>query len=624
MTQLEGLVQHVETQPAQSFATAAAAISDTVVYVAQIAPFLTESGTCTIDIAGVEYTATPDTDTDSLTVSPTLSVAVDEGDLITLSPAAEIKWAFVVFDGDDSGDWMQCRVPHELVGYVKFEDGPRELDAREAVLVETEPEPRIVTMVNQPTSIDATTTPIVVTNAAGESAQVDADGFTTRTNDPVSIRTIYGSFYRVATDGVSVFALDGESPTLRIRKFNIATGVESTTGFPKTGNWSSNFCELDGFLYVEDQATGDIRKFNTATGAETIGGGFPIAASGFYSIDGDADNGVLYGIDGAGDIRKYSASTGAETVGGGWPIAGSFVTVAAAGGYVYAAAVSGSLRKFDGTTAAEILTGFPVDSGVYAAAAAGDYVYAASGPIAKYDAATGEEITSSGWPLVSEYGEFSLFDAAGSYLAATMDEDFKPVRIYNADGDYLSTKTNATDGSARFHETNATKLKATADVNFTGPATIDNLLITWTKARKTAAQTTGTGTAETLGQSGETYGAFDGSGTSGDTAFWTESNGVFTILVDGVYDLSCWVEWASNSTGYRLIGIALNGSTTLVGDTRNAVTGQVTRQSISPAGGVALTAGDTVELLVLQNSGGNLNVNSGSWFTISRRGALAA
>jgi hypothetical protein len=621
MTTLQGLVQHVETQPAVSFAEADAAISDTVVYVAQIAPFLTESGTCTVDIAGVEYTATPDTETDSLTLSPALSVAVTEGDLISLTPAAEIKWAFVVFDGDDSGDWMQCRVPHELVGYVKFEDGPRELDAREAVLVETEPEPRIVTMVNQPTSIDATTTPIIVSTELGESVRIDGDGITTYTDDPVPV----WSFHAIGTDFEIADGFLYTNGAIGIHKWDLETGEEVTGGgFPIAGAFSL-FIAADG-TYVAgiDDVSDDVVVYDASDGSlvRTIAGSFirPVGLYGGYVYAGDSSN----------DIRRWNIATGVEDT-TNFPIVGTEFDFAIDDGYLYSAppgAGGGNIRKFDATTGVEDTTNFPI-SGTFGSVAVSDgYVYATAalgGDVRKFDATTGVELTGQGFPIVGDYaansagsGVLAVTDLAGPFGDRTL-------RVFNIAAGYQSTRRDSSDGTDRAHALTVSDLTATGDVNLkTLSAPADLLAVTWTKARKTAAQSTGTGTAETVGQSGELYGAFDGSGTNGDTAFWTESNGVFTILEDGVYDLSCWVEWASNATGYRLIGIALNGSTTLVGDTRNAVTGQVTRQSISPAGGVALVAGNTVELLVLQTSGGNLNVNSGSWFTISRRGALAA
>jgi hypothetical protein len=632
MTQLQGLVQHVETVQARSFATADAAISDTVVFVADVAPFLTESGTCVVDIAGVEYEATPDAEASSLALSPALSVAVLEGDPITLLPAAEIKWAYIALDGDDSGDWIQCRVPHELVGYVKFADGPRDLDSQEAVLVETEPEPVIVTMLNQPTSIDATTTPIIVSNADGESARMDADGFNTYTNDPVPVRTIPGAFRGIASDDTHLYAIDRVINNERLRKFDPTTGVEDTSGWPSIGDFERYTIAVDASsVFAIDAASDDIRKFNKATGVETLVG-FPIA--GTY-IDALASNGTnLFAIDSAGDIRKFNASTGAP-VAGGFPIVGTYkFGLATDATSLYAIDSAGDIRKFDAGTAVEDTSAdFPI-AGDFGWIAAHDgilYANESSTQIRKFDAATGTEIEASGFPIEGTFPEGLAADS--NYIYA--GDNRLDARLFNNTENYRSTLTDSSDGTFTGHAANVSDINAAGnadiagaldvggDVEVTGEADIDNLLITWTKARKTANQSTTTAIAETMGQAGETYGAYDGSGTSGDTAYWTESNGVFTILEAGVYDLGAYVQWASNATGYRLVAIIASSAPGTIGTaTRTpAASGAATNQTASCR--VPLGVGDTVSVLVTQTSGGNLNVEATSYLSISRVGALA-
>jgi hypothetical protein len=153
----QGLVENVETTPARSFATADAAISDTVVHVADAQEFLTGSGTCTIDIEGVAYTATPTVDDtgedDYLTVDPPLSVAVPELTPVTVTPPAETKWAYVSV-GDEEQDLLKCRVPLSLKGYTALVDGPRDGDERETVTVTLDPEPMIVDPPNRVTLFD--------------------------------------------------------------------------------------------------------------------------------------------------------------------------------------------------------------------------------------------------------------------------------------------------------------------------------------------------------------------------------------------------------------------------------------------------------------------------------------
>jgi hypothetical protein len=157
MTTLQGLVEYVETLPARSFASADAAISDTVVYVADASQFYTDSGTCTVDIEGVEYDAVPTVDDaaeDYLTIDPPLSADVDELTPVTVVPASEVKWCHVSIANDEDQDLLKCRVPLALKGYTALDPGPRSGDEREAVTVETEPEPHVVDPPNQRTSFD--------------------------------------------------------------------------------------------------------------------------------------------------------------------------------------------------------------------------------------------------------------------------------------------------------------------------------------------------------------------------------------------------------------------------------------------------------------------------------------
>ena len=68
------------------------------------------------------------------------------------------------------------------------------------------------------------------------------------------------------------------------------------------------------------------------------------------------------------------------------------------------------------------------------------------------------------------------------------------------------------------------------------------------------------------------------------------------------------VEFASNVTGYRQCEIRLNGTTIIASQMAGAINGTVTRLSV--AAEYALAAGDYVELMVAQTSGGALNVQS--------------
>ena len=78
----------------------------------------------------------------------------------------------------------------------------------------------------------------------------------------------------------------------------------------------------------------------------------------------------------------------------------------------------------------------------------------------------------------------------------------------------------------------------------------------------------------------------------------------------GVYLVGGCIEWASNITGYRELGVRLNGASLIVDLSHPAVNGTVTRQNVGCL--YQLTAGDYVELVCNQNSGGALNVQASS------------
>lgn len=89
----------------------------------------------------------------------------------------------------------------------------------------------------------------------------------------------------------------------------------------------------------------------------------------------------------------------------------------------------------------------------------------------------------------------------------------------------------------------------------------------------------------------------------------TSSNtGRLTCVTAGRYLISGSVEFASNATGYRQLLLRLNGATYLANEVVPAnasIATGVTTQRIYP-----LVATDYVELLVVQTSGGSLNVTA--------------
>jgi hypothetical protein len=84
---------------------------------------------------------------------------------------------------------------------------------------------------------------------------------------------------------------------------------------------------------------------------------------------------------------------------------------------------------------------------------------------------------------------------------------------------------------------------------------------------------------------------------------------------DGFYLITGWVDFAANATGQRTIAILLNGAF-LVRHTVDAAASGDTYLTI--AFHYALTAAQYLELAVVQNSGGNLNVATGPLFTAQR------
>lgn len=78
-----------------------------------------------------------------------------------------------------------------------------------------------------------------------------------------------------------------------------------------------------------------------------------------------------------------------------------------------------------------------------------------------------------------------------------------------------------------------------------------------------------------------------------------------TVTVEGVYLFTTNVAFASNATGYRRVRIRHNGLHIVAEDQGAAISGVPTR--LSASGIFEMAAGDYVELLTLQTSGGNLD-----------------
>jgi len=87
------------------------------------------------------------------------------------------------------------------------------------------------------------------------------------------------------------------------------------------------------------------------------------------------------------------------------------------------------------------------------------------------------------------------------------------------------------------------------------------------------------------------------------------NNSRLTAPVAGLYQITGCMEWASGAGSLRAIGLRVNGTTIIAVDYSGPIGGGLaTAQSISAL--YKLAAGDYVELVVLQDSGGALNVNA--------------
>ena len=87
----------------------------------------------------------------------------------------------------------------------------------------------------------------------------------------------------------------------------------------------------------------------------------------------------------------------------------------------------------------------------------------------------------------------------------------------------------------------------------------------------------------------------------------TTNNWRMTAVRSGLYMAVGLIEWAANATGFRSLVLRHNGTTEVGDDTRQAVTGGVvTRQTAMTV--MELAAGDYLELLAAQTSGGNLDI----------------
>lgn len=105
---------------------------------------------------------------------------------------------------------------------------------------------------------------------------------------------------------------------------------------------------------------------------------------------------------------------------------------------------------------------------------------------------------------------------------------------------------------------------------------------------------------------------------------WTGSTSNFwTVPTAGYYQINAAAHFAANTTGYRAIRISINNGTSFIGTSYYAASSSG-GTSAHTSRGVKLSAGDTVRIECIQNSGGALALAATSprlvWADITRVG----
>lgn len=168
-------------------------------------------------------------------------------------------------------------------------------------------------------------------------------------------------------------------------------------------------------------------------------------------------------------------------------------------------------------------------------------------------------------------------------------------------GDYIQIK----------HGSNSAALTYDADANVTfvaieklsGPSQIAASDSNLARLRKNSGAHTANGAWQTVSSWDEASFSSHGS--------LNASTGIFTANSSGVYQVSANIGFVANATGHRGIDIYKNGAAEIDG-TLVLSNGSVNGNNITAAGLVRLLAGETVSIAAYQNTGGNLNYDSGN------------
>ncbi|AKJ72263.1 hypothetical protein [Gordonia malaquae] len=105
-------------------------------------------------------------------------------------------------------------------------------------------------------------------------------------------------------------------------------------------------------------------------------------------------------------------------------------------------------------------------------------------------------------------------------------------------------------------------------------------------------------------------------------AQWTSTG--FVCRVAGIYNVTAVWPWAANGTGRRNMKLLLNGTSgTANGIIGDAIPASAWENITSVSDQIALNVGDTLRMVVAQDSGGNLNGGKGASATTGIVGSLA-
>jgi hypothetical protein len=119
-------------------------------------------------------------------------------------------------------------------------------------------------------------------------------------------------------------------------------------------------------------------------------------------------------------------------------------------------------------------------------------------------------------------------------------------------------------------------------------------------APKTATQNVTSGTEATISWSTATV----------NRGGFTIASNILTVPTTGLYDITALIGWAGNNTGYRIARLYVNGAI-ILNDYNTPATANGVTHGITITG-LSLTAGDTIEIRGLQNSGVTLAANTAS------------